>query len=239
MPLVNADGKWIYFAHVPKCGGSSVEEYLVRRFGGPLSLRDITHRSRKRRRGLIALSTHFTAEDLTDILAPEHIDASFAVVREPLSRVASQYRFQAGISKTRSLDFSTWLRVMIAAWQKDPRVYQNHIRPQSELVPDGAQVFRLEDGFAEMIAWLDQVTGRTAPQIEVGHFLKRAHTPIAMSREDVALIKRVYAADYARFGYAPPELKGRPGDGLAPLRDWAGLALAQGVVWKQRRHWLA
>jgi hypothetical protein len=33
MPLIIKPGYTIYFAHVPKAGGTSVEDYLVRRFG--------------------------------------------------------------------------------------------------------------------------------------------------------------------------------------------------------------
>jgi hypothetical protein len=39
MPYVTAAGKLIYFAHVPKAGGSSVENYLAARFG-PLAMLD-------------------------------------------------------------------------------------------------------------------------------------------------------------------------------------------------------
>ena len=205
MPLITACGKRIYFAHVPKTGGSSVEDYLIRRFGGPLSLRDITHRARDRKRGLISLSTHFTARDLDDVL-PHDVDHCFAVVRDPLKRVESQYRFQANISKTRRFSFSTWLRIMFEAARIDPRVYQNHIRPQSDLIREESAIFRLEDKFSDMITWLDEVTESSTPEIKVGHLLKRAHEPIFMSREDVELITRFYKTDYERFGYALPDL---------------------------------
>lgn len=209
MPLITAAGKRLFFAHVPKTGGSSVEDYLLRRYGGPLSLRDVTHWEKDRKRGLIALSTHFTARDLDDVL-PHDVDFLFAVVREPLSRMKSQFRFQAGVSRTRRFDFATWARIMLAAHDRDPRVYQNHIRPQSDLVRRGSEVFKLEDGFEDMIAWLDTVTGAAAPEIKMGHLLKKAHEPIAMSREDAQLIVDFYAADYERFGYARPDLSDFP-----------------------------
>ena len=33
MPIFRHDGALYFFAHVPKCGGQSVEDYLSRRFG--------------------------------------------------------------------------------------------------------------------------------------------------------------------------------------------------------------
>jgi hypothetical protein len=237
MPLIVANGKRIFFAHVPKTGGSSVEEYLIRRFGGRLSLRDVTHWAGERKRGLIALSTHLTARDLDDVL-PHDTDHLFAVVRDPLSRMQSQYRFQDGNSKTRAFGFSTWLRIMFAACEIDPRIYQNHIRPQGDLVREGSEVFRLEDGFDGMIAWLDEVTGSTAPEMEVRHLLKRPPEPIAMSREDAGLIAEFYRGDYERFGYTPPDPSDYPPDRRAALRWPLARVLARGVVFGQRRHWL-
>jgi hypothetical protein len=237
MPLVTANDKRIFFAHVPKTGGSSVEEYLIRRFGGPLSLRDITHRAGDRKRGLIALSTHFTARDLDDVL-PHDVDHCFAVVRDPLKRMESQYRFQANISKTRAFSFATWLRIMFKAAQIDPRVYQNHIRPQSDLVRDGSAVFRLEDKFTDMISWLDDITGAHEPDMQVGHFLKKKHDPIKMSREDVEMITDFYRADYDRFGYDRPDATHFESDPKTFWRRPLTTVLAHGVVYKQHRHWL-
>jgi hypothetical protein len=237
MPLITAHDKRLFFAHVPKTGGSSVEDYLVRRFGGPLSLRDITHRRGDTKRGLIALSTHLSVQDLEDVL-PHDVDHCFAVVRDPLSRMQSQYRFQAGISKTRSFGLQTWLRIILKTAEIDPRVYQNHIRAQSELVRDGSAVFKLEDKFSDMIAWLDEVTGTSTPDIEVGHLLKREREPIAFSREDIQLISNFYSADYDRFGYEKPDLDAYDSK---PYPVWKGpmvTSLAHGIVKKQHRHWL-
>ena len=209
----NCQRKKIFFAHVPKTGGSSVEDYLIRRFGGPLSLRDITHRAKNRKRVLIALWTHFTARDLDDVL-PHDVDHCFAVVRDPLKRMESQYRFQAEISRTRFFGFSTWLRIMFEAVRIDPRVYQNHIRPQSDLVREGSAVFRLEDKFTDMIAWLDEVTDSGTQTSRLG----RAREPIVMSRQDVELIRRFYKVDYERFGYDLPDPSAHADDRMAGLR---------------------
>ena len=238
MPLVTAGSKTIFFAHVPKTGGSSVEDYLIRRFGGPLSLRDRTHVSGMRQRGLLSLATHLTADDLVDFL-PKNLDYSFAVVRNPLERTFSQYRFQSGVSKTSHLSFSTWLRVMMRCVALDKRVYQNHVRPQSDLVPDEADHFRLEDGFDEMIERLDEITGMSSPEITVGHLLKRKHEKIQISKQDVQLIQSYYDIDYQRFGYQKRDLKDFPNDPFAGARMALAYLLAPLIVYRQRRHWLS
>ena len=235
MPLCMANGRPLYFAHVPKTGGSSVEDYLIRRFG-PMSLRTDLRQPRQRQPGVIQSLSHLAASDLPGLLPADTI--SFAVVRDPVARIKSEYRFQSNRSRTSRLHVSTWLRSMLAATRRDPRIYENHLRPQVDMVPEGAAVFRLEDGFEAMTRWLDEVTGTTAPELTVGHFLKRKSRPIPLSRQDLDLIARFYAADYDRFGYPPPDTADLPSDPRASLRDLAAGPLARMIVARHHRRWM-
>ena len=236
MPFVNANGKNIFFAHVPKTGGSSVEDYLYRRFG-PLSIIDKNKREGVRGTGLIVPSTHLTTVDLAELL-PRDLAHSFTVVREPMARMMSEYRYQSGVSRMSRMGFSTWLHIMIAAAQIEPRVYENHIRPQSDLVPEGCEIFRLEDSFDPVISWLDTVTGSTEPEINVGHLLKRKHETITPSRQDVDLVTRYYAIDYERFGYQPIDISDLRNDLHFPLRGLITAALARAIVLRQKWKWV-
>lgn len=235
MPIVYAAGKRIFFAHVPKTGGSSLEIYLVQRFGKPLALR---WRDKASKRGIISPSHHLSADDLLDVL--EHdLDAHFAVVRNPLSRTISQYKFQSGHGNSipSRFGFSTWLRIILRCVELDPRVYRNHIRPQTEMIPEGSEVFRMEDGFAPVIEWLDGVTGTTS-DLEVGHHLKSVSKPVEMYRSDVELIHKYYGADYDRFGYERENPADYPEDRFATFRDLIARVLAPIVVHRQRKKWL-
>lgn len=235
MPLAHHDGKSIFFAHVPKTGGSSVEDYLISRFG-PLSLIDVNKRRGLRGTGLIVPATHLAAIDIAE-LVPHDLAYSFAVVRDPMSRLMSEFRYQSGVSRMSRLGFSTWLRIMLGAVTREPRLYENHIRPQSDLVPEDADVFRLEDGFDAMIAALDRVTGTERPDLIVPHINTRKKDPITISQEDAALIERVYAADYDRFGYQPPNQADLPSDGRSGLRSAFAAPLIRALVLKQRHDW--
>lgn len=238
MPFLFPQGKVLFFVHVPKTGGSSVEDYLERRFG-PLAMVDRHKRAGVTGTGLISPVTHLSALDLEEIV-PETCDLCFALVRDPLARVLSEYRWQRGASRMSRMDFSAWLRVVIAAARREPRIYENHIRPQDQMVPAQAEVFRLEDGFDAMIARLDAVTGTTAPGIAVGHLKNRQKdaAPIPVLAEDAALVAEYYAADYARFGYDLPDPGHYPSDPGAARRGGLAAPLARLLVAKQRRDWL-
>lgn len=233
-------GPRIFFAHVPKAAGSSVKTYLAQRFGRPI-MNDTTvylGDARYRRRGFVTPPSHFSAADLDEFL-PESLDLCFSFVREPLARAVSEYRYQKGVSRLARLSFSTWLRTALAAAARDPRVYQNHLRPQTEMVPERAEVFRLEDGFDAFVARLDEVAGQTAPMtIDHVNRSKASTDEVTIHRQDADLVARFYAEDYRRFGYDLPSLDAFPVDPRAGVRDLYGRLVAPVLVAAQRRKWL-
>ncbi len=235
MPIVYAAGKRLFFAHIPKTGGSSLEIYLVERFGSPLAMR---WREGAKQRGVISPSHHLAADDLLDVLEP-NMDAYFAVVRNPLKRMVSEFKFQSGHGNSipSRFGFSTWLRIMMRGVELDKRIYRNHIRTQKEMTPEGSKIFKMEDGFEPVTTWLDEVTDTTS-EVSVGHHLKSASKKVEMSRQDVELIHKYYAEDYDAFGYEREDPSDYPDDPKAALRGLIGGALAPLMVSKQRREWL-
>lgn len=238
MPLVLAPGVCLFFVHVPKTGGTSVEDYLHRRFG-PLSLLDQNKRNGVRGTGLIIAITHVSAVDLAEMI-PVQADLVFALVRDPSKRLQSEYRWQSGASRASRLSFSTWLRVMERCASIDPRAYGNHIRPQSDLVPDTAEVFRLEDGFDALVTRIDAVTGSFTPDVAFGHFKKTGKEAgkIRLFKQDAEIINRLYASDFDRFGYTLTDPNAYPDDPIARLRDVLAWFMAPLIMFKQRIGWL-
>ncbi|NDD35045.1 MAG: hypothetical protein EBZ26_01810 [Flavobacteriia bacterium] len=112
-------GKIIFFAHVPKSGGSSFEDYLIRRFGA-LLFRE--HGRNGSRHDLIQSASHIAAQNL-ELLLPKKLDLCFAVVRDPVTRILGDYEFQWGVFKTSSRSFSTCLRLVTQAARNEPRIY--------------------------------------------------------------------------------------------------------------------
>ena len=235
MPMIIADDKLIFFVHAPKAGGSSIEDYLIRRFGGPLSMYDSQDRFDRRRKGVISPPTHLTAKDLEELMPP-NVAYCFAQVRNPFQRTLSQYRWQTGRSRISRLSFSTWLRIVLRVARIDGRAYYNHIRPQSDLVPANCEVFKLEDGPEPMIRRLDGVMGSTAPGVEVGHLLKTTAVPMTVYREDLGAIQDFYRADYERFGYELEDAAEFESDRFAWARNaLAALIAPVIVVWQWYR----
>ena len=215
MPIIRVGTNLVYFAHVPKCAGSAVENYLFERFGR-LALLDRKHLS-------VPAATRWTKT------SPQHVDwasvarlfpkdfflTTFAVVRHPLARAVSAYRFQAEVEETvpESMSFGEWLAAEAAARQSDPHRSDNHSRPQVEFLPAlgevPCQVFHLEHGLNALIPWIDALEGdRRGPRTilranEAGEMRRREIGPVKPTPADMAFVAELFAADFARLGYVP------------------------------------
>jgi hypothetical protein len=213
MPLFKADEKLIFYAHVPKCGGSAVSWYLGERFGA-VAFNDSAHtRQPAARRWTRTSPQHVDAVSLSRLFPEGFFDAVFTIVRHPVPRLVSAYQFQLDVEKSipESTSFSDWLADVEERLEEDPFVFDNHVRPMDDIVPAGAQVFHMEHGLDGLVGWFDALTGRrdaprALPRInEQGQYTGTRSEKARPSEADLARIARLYAADFARFGYRPED----------------------------------
>ncbi len=211
MPVFRINDKLHYFAHVPKCGGTSVEAYLGQRFG-KMALKeeirgDVPHAARWTR----TLPQHITTAELDRILPPDWIASSFATVRHPVRRMISIFLFWRDHSSCLiplSADFNDWCAEAIPRMATDPFRFDGHLQPQTAYIPQGSRVFRIEDGFDGIPAYIDSLTGtsdapREIPVRNIGRW-RADETPPVPSEATLALIARTYAEDFSRLGYPVP-----------------------------------
>lgn len=215
MPFFQTNIGLIHYAHVPKCGGMSVATYLRDRFG-PLAFQDADYLRVPAHQRWTASSPQHVDHDTFERLVPlSFFSAVFTIVRHPVGRAISTYHFQQEMEKSIPQDqsFSDWLRELAQTEGQEPFRFDNHVRPMSEIAPPAATVFYLEHGLDQIIPWLDLVTGRSdGPRAVLPENTRGSYTPsrkerITPSTEDMALIRQVYASDFARFAYEPDNPK--------------------------------
>lgn len=228
MPIVRHRGTLIYYAHVPKCAGSAVNRYLAERFG-PVAMQDERFQRRPARERWTRSSPQHVDRRSLGVLFPEgFFDAVFTIVRHPVSRITSVYSFQREVERTipEELGFSDWLDGLAETMASEPFAFDNHARPMDDIVPEGARVFRLEDGLDGLVGWLDEVSGSSDGPRAIAPANRRsdrrgAGEPVRPSGGDLALIEEIYGRDFVRFGYEV-EAPARPAAAAPARRGWLG-----------------
>ncbi len=199
MPLARLADKLVFFAHIPKTGGSSVEDWLGQ--AGALGLR---HKSALE--GMGCTPQHLHAALFEPLFKGAFVDARFAVLRDPVERLVSEYRYRRGQverkGKRQMPEFDAWAARAFRLYGENPYFLDNHIRPQAEFVSKDMTLFRFENGLEAVTDWLEELSGVTGPTL--AHKLASEGDTVEVPQEFRAKIEAFYAADYAliaeRFG---------------------------------------
>lgn len=201
MPFVNHEGRNVLFIHIPKTGGTSVEEWMTRR--APLNLWAPSMPPRP----LKCTPQHLRQSDLNQMFAPGFFDYAFTIVRHPYDRIASEYRMRHALATASGGDFprfGLWLEHTLEIAGRNPYHLDNHLRPQWEFVGAGCEVFRFEDGIASVLEKVCARLGWSEPG-EIPH--KLIGPPFSGAVEwdipDTIRLRDTYGRDFERFGYDP------------------------------------
>lgn len=229
MPFFMAQGRLVYYAHVPKCGGSSIASYIRERFG-PLAF----HLNRyldipPAQRWMKSSPQHVDSHTLERLIPLSFFSSIFTIVRHPVDRAISTYHFQHEVERSipEEQGFEDWLQGLVNADGKDPFRYDNHVRPMAEIVPEGATVFHMEHGLDGLIPWFDALTGTQdgpraiLPENKRGDFRRPIGGRVSPSPDAIALLTQLYKVDCDRFGY---EIGRKQPLAAAPVIDAAFLA---------------
>jgi Sulfotransferase family len=204
MPIFHKDGKTILYVHVPKTGGTSIEvffeshgfqtEYIDRSIG-PHSL----NRLRK------CSPQHMHANMLASIIDLSKIDYTFMTVRNPLSRIASEY-WMHHHQNPAGLNLNAWIEYILSAYERNSYVVDNHIRPQVEFLVPACRVFRQED--LSDRAWITDVAEKLSMSFEADRVGQHMKSPAERRRPNEVIdetrrgmLMKFYERDFAVFGY--------------------------------------
>lgn len=210
MPVFQKRGRFrsrqhrmVLFIHIPKTGGSSIEDaFSASGWRVDLLEREIGGMSPNSY--LRCPPQHMHWQLLNGILDMTVFDVIFTVVRQPLDRLLSEYRWQRQ-RRGLTVDLDGWVNTTLDAYDDDPFVHENHIRPQHEFLPPNGRVYRLEDGLEEA---LDDLSARLGVRLKRPPHAEKtqpASSPTSLDLSDATLerVRRFYAEDEVRLSYPP------------------------------------
>lgn len=195
MPLYRNKDRAILLVHIPKTGGSSLEEMLVSA-GAMQALK-----FHKRLGFSASTPQHMQWDVLRHWVPKEFYNFSFTIVRNPYARLASEYAWRQAISNTPLPPFNTWICAALKRFKKNPYVLDNHIRPQHEFIGPKVRVFRLEDGLDPVAKIAFRRLGLTYKAPTTPHVRKSQHVVIDIEQSTLEALRAFYAADFETLGY--------------------------------------
>lgn len=210
MPIIKHNGQLIYFSHIPKCGGSSIENYLFQITKGNLSFVDANfHRQPYQGRWNISSPQHILGDFVQRLFPINFFDGFFTIVRNPINRFYSAFEF----NKRKSLidpnvDINYFVENFLSFNPFQNGNYDNHFFPQASfLYPNGNyQVFKLEAGLDIVKNYIDDILLDQDSNIAMPHIDFRYDDSIIIKKQALSLnsekiIHEIYKIDFDLFKY--------------------------------------
>lgn len=154
MPII--DEKKIIFLHVPKTGGSSIEKALGLH---PSEVSDTL----KYLSGGKEQYQHLTLPEIFQIKGAECQGyEAFGIIRNPLSRMISEYKWRVSSNHpiAQDVDLNDFVEKIYNKWSNGEKL-DSHFTPQTDffMVPEGLKlksinIFKFEDGFDKVQDWV-------------------------------------------------------------------------------------
>lgn len=220
MPIIRTNGHLALFIHVPKTGGTAISEALVRLGKVAFVPRKRPDGRFRRWPGFEVTPNHMHGAMLRSLFPDGFFSHAFMVVRHPVDRIISEYKYRLKIAQTfrapRTIkiferrfvthregipgSFTKWLKRSLRRRQLDPFVLDNHIRPQVEFEAFNPIVYRFEDGVDNVLA---DMCSRLGIDAGVTELITRVNSSdgCEVSDGDRALIMDAYQCDFEKYGY--------------------------------------
>lgn len=224
MPIFKVNQKLVYFAHIPKCGGSALEAAL-RASDIEISFLDPHFWERGKDRWFNSSPQHIP-QSVRQVLFDDGLfDYEFAIVRDPVERFLSAFNYnRKKIGGMVSLDAflrRTEKRVSSHGDYWGAR-FDNHFLPSSRFVSGRTNIFFLSEGLDAALSVIGQELEVTLAQAKrenvqrydkltksKSRFRSRAKSliysdsprPGDLTDVQVQTLKQLYKEDYERFSF--------------------------------------
>lgn len=158
MPLIKTKNKLILYCHIPKCGGTTVTNYL-KSSGFKVGLVNTSFK-RENVKWSKTSPQHIEMKSIQVLNLKDLIDESFAVVRHPVSRFVSAFHYNKKNGKIPFwMNLNQFLKRLSNSDDSWHFKLDNHFRPMFEFVDKDTNIVKLENGEEAIVNLLNKLTG--------------------------------------------------------------------------------
>jgi hypothetical protein len=203
MPIFSNQNEYILFIHIPKCGGSSIEKVLKKHSQHMfLFYADEKHE-------FPCNPQHFQYNLLRHLTPKVDVTPSFAIVRHPLLRIISEYKYKQRLLNKKGKPSGTIAKEIsnyFKDYSFDPYIHDNHIRPQIEFVSANTRIFKLENGLENAVKFSCSILNSEDQAVEFSDYsfptLKKSeYETLALSGKTINQVQSFYSLDFKAFNY--------------------------------------
>lgn len=209
MPILFKENKFCHFAHIPKCGGISIEKYC-RDIGLKIGFLDNYYVSKPAPQPwTLSSPQHVDGYSLTRLIPLTFFNFGFAVVRDPISRFISAFKWQKFRERKikKSIDINTFISEELVHIVNKIGQYDNHFLPQIKFfVKDlNYTVFSLAQNLEPVKKFIDNEFLGFDADTKMGHHNKTVDVPSSVNLNseltDISLkiLRDIYSEDYEKF----------------------------------------
>ena len=175
MPIFRINDKIYYFSHIPKCGGSSIEDYI-----GKVVEKKVAFLNSGEYGAVFRNSSpqHILGYEAAKLFKPDFFDGYFAVVRNPYARFVSAFVYQKFITKKIPVEL-TLNQFAIKLKENEHNLrgkYDNHFVQQSSFFYPGAKyrIFKMENGLNDVKNYIDKINNSRNQLTSMPHSNKQS-----------------------------------------------------------------
>lgn len=202
MPIYTKNNLAVLFMHIPKTGGTSIEDWLKaqEKFKEHLFMKHPPA-------GLLCTPQHFTYSTIESLFLPifPTLSYQFTIVRNPYERLESEFFYrhklrQLGLGNRPEKFFSSWVCKMLKETKRLPNLLDNHLRPQVEFISKDIEIFRFEQGISDIMNQVAERIEAEKPH-NVIHKKSSNRIPVYWSLQAIHLVNDFYKSDFESFNY--------------------------------------
>jgi hypothetical protein len=199
MPFIKINDKNILFIHIPKTGGTSIEESMAK-------LSELNFSSRAILNSCRVSPEHFTFSDYESLFQKDFFSYTFTIVRDPYKRIESEYKMRAILSKQSFFGkipkFSIWLEDSLNRTKHDVQYLNNHFRPQIHFLSKKMRIFKYENGLDAVIRNVNLDLKTDIALCETKHLSStRFDGSIEWTSQNIRSVNEFYNEDFTVLNY--------------------------------------